>query len=194
MDEPVGNLEVLRFVVSVFDELELRYAIGGSFASSAHGEPRFTRDVDISVEPFPGREPEFVGHFSQPYYVSQSAVEQANADRSCFNLIHTTSGFKVDVFVHKDRAFDVEVLDRRRLADLGGDGLGQFYLVSPEDIVLLKLEWFRLGGETSEQQWRDVLGLLRTQGEALDRNYLGAWSTKLDVNDLLSRALEQARD
>lgn len=58
-----------------------------------------------------------------------------------------------------------------------------------EDIVLAKLDWFRLGGEVSERQWRDILGVLKTQREALDVDYLRQWAQLLGVADLMERAL-----
>ena len=58
-----------------------------------------------------------------------------------------------------------------------------------EDVVLAKLEWFRLGGEVSERQWRDILGVLKTQRDSLDIAYLQHWAKALAVADLLERTL-----
>jgi len=66
------------------------------------------------------------------------------------------------------------------------------YIVSPEDIILAKLEWYRLGGEVSDRQWRDVLGVLKTRAGELDLDYLRKWAGELKVNDLLERALDEA--
>jgi hypothetical protein len=60
---------------------------------------------------------------------------------------------------------------------------------SPEDTLLRKLAWYRLGGEVSERQWNDVLGVLRAQGARLDLAHLHAWGETLGVADLLARAL-----
>jgi hypothetical protein len=58
--------------------------------------------------------------------------------------------------------------------------------------VLIKLEWFRKGGEVSTQQWRDVQGVLKVQGSRLDRAYLDKWAPEIGVADLLQRALHDA--
>ena len=65
------------------------------------------------------------------------------------------------------------------------------FMSSAEDIILAKLEWYRLGGESSERQWGDILGILEIQGDQLDYDYLRHWSTELRVTDLLERALSE---
>ncbi len=69
---------------------------------------------------------------------------------------------------------------------------GALYAASLEDSLLRKLVWFRLGGEVSDRQWRDVLGLVRAAPTDLDRAYLEHWASDLAVRDLLAQALEQA--
>ena len=192
MDRPIDNLDVVREVTSAFDRLGIGYALGGSWASSFHGEPRSTRDADITVEPFPGREAELAASFGPDYYLSLDAVTRAVRERRTFNIINTIAGFKVDVFVRKDAAFDRSVMDRRRPITSPGDSWHPLVMISPEDSILLKLEWYRLGGETSERQWLDVLGVLRIQAGRLDEAYLDLWATGLGVADLLADARRDA--
>jgi hypothetical protein len=99
--------------------------------------------------------------------------------------------FKVDVFVAKPRAFDRSQLARRRLVLLSDDPEHYAYVASAEDTVLAKLEWYRAGGEISERQWCDVLGVLKTQGHILDNEYMQNMAVELGVTDLLGRALEE---
>lgn len=186
------TLRVLQEVVAVLSRLGIAYALGGSWASSLLGKMRFTHDADLTVEPFPGQEKVFCASFGDDYYVSLPAVQHAVGQRSSFNVIHTLSSFKVDLFVRKDRPFEQSVMARRRAFTLP-HALGQMIqCVSPEDIILLKLEWYRLGGETSQQQWLDVRGVLEVQGPRLDHAYLDRWATDLGILDLLTRARQES--
>ncbi|QDV32396.1 hypothetical protein [Tautonia plasticadhaerens] len=191
MVPPPDALLVLRDVIAACASNAIAYALGGSMASTFHGVARFTADADIAVEPFPGREAAFAGSFGEDYYVSVDAIRQAIRDRSSFNVIHTGMAFKVDVFVRKDRPFDTSLMARKRPAELDPDG-PPVDLVSAEDIILLKLEWYRLGGETSDRQWGDVLGVLRAQAGLLDEGYLDRWAAELGVADLLETARGEA--
>lgn len=190
MEDNQENVAVVQEVVAVLDRLGIPYAVGGSWASSLLGKPRLTHDVDMSVEPFPGKETAFCDSFSEDYYVSLPMIQDAFRRRSSFNIIHWPTGFKVDFFVRKDRPFDASVLGRRRLHLLSANQ--SLALVSPEDVILLKLEWYRLGGGTSERQWQDILGVLQIQAGKLDQAYLDHWAADLGVSDLLQRARQES--
>lgn len=186
------HVRPLRHVATVLDDLNIRYAVGGSFASSLHGYPRQTHDADLAVEPFPGKERLFALRFpADEYYADEGMIRDAVARRSSFNLLHLPTGFKIDLFVHKDRPFDRELLARRVKAPVFGEGEGEFGVVTADDVVLLKLEWFRLGGETSDRPWNDILGVLRVQGDRLDAGYLDRWAADLGVKDLLDEVRSQ---
>jgi hypothetical protein len=190
MEQDIEPLAVLRQVLAAFEALGVAYAVGGSWASSLYGEARMTRDADVSAEPFPGKERALAAHFGDEYYLSVDAIKQANRDRSTFNIIHTPTAFKVDVFVLKDAPFSRSFMARRTVAaDPAGNPL---VWISPEDILLMKLEWYRLGNEVSDRQWSDVLGVLRTQAGRLDGAYLDRWAEDLGVFDLLARARAEA--
>jgi hypothetical protein len=100
----------------------------------------------------------------------------------------TRTQIKVDVFVAGGTPLDALQLARRREVDLGGR---RIYVHPPEDILLQKLRWFRMSGDTSERQWRDVLGIVRVQGGKLDRDYLRTQAPVLGVGDLIERALSE---
>jgi hypothetical protein len=189
-DKPTDDWVEVSHVVAVLERMGLPYAVGGSMASSFHGFPRSTHDADIMVAPFPGREEEFAQQFARHYYVSLPAIRSANQLRRSFNVINTQTGFKIDFFVEKERPFDRMAIRRRTGAYQIGEK--SIDIVAAEDSVLLKLEWYRLGGETSDRQWTDVLHVLEVQRETIDIDYLKHWATELRVSDLLAKALAQA--
>jgi hypothetical protein len=182
----------LRPVAGAFDALGVRYYLGGSVASSAHGIARASLDADIVATLEPDHVDSLVSRLASAYYIPEDRVRTAVAARSSFNLIHLATMFKIDVFVSKGRPFDRQAAERARSQAIDeAPDAPRFPMASPEDTVLAKLEWFRLGGETSERQWWDVVGILRVT-EGADRAYLRRWAAALSVVDLLERALADA--
>jgi hypothetical protein len=120
--------------------------------------------------------------------VPLDALRRAVRDKSSANLIDNATSIKVDLFIAGGTQLDASLLDRRVLVTIGGRG-ETLYVHSPEDILLQKLRWFRLGGERSDRQWRDVLGLVQVQGPRLAVEYLRRWAEQLLVADLLEKAL-----
>jgi hypothetical protein len=187
-------IAAMTAVLEAFDRLGAKNYVSGSIASSAYGTPRSTLDVDLVADLTKSHVVGLVAALEQEYYISRSAVTEAIQRRSCFNVIHLTTMYKVDVFAAKARAYDREALRRarrHRLAD--ATDAPEVWLAAPEDVILSKLEWYRLGDEISERQWLDVLGVLKVQQGALDRDYLRHWSRELGVADLLERAEQQAK-
>ncbi|MBI3929737.1 MAG: hypothetical protein HY319_29625 [Armatimonadetes bacterium] len=177
-------------VLEQLHRLGARYAIGGSVASSLYGEARFTNDTDILVDLDEAVLPVLLASLENDFYVSAEAAREALRRKSSFNLIHFATQHKVDLFVSKAREFDQERLRR----SLVPDGFPEFFRVmSPEDVILAKLEWFRAWGESSERQWRDILGVLASRHDRLDRPYLDRMSRQLGVEDLLGRARADIR-
>lgn len=185
------HIDVVRRLITILDALRIPYAIGGSVASSAYGTMRFTQDADISVQPFSPVADEFLDMVKVEFYVSEQAMRHALSAYCSFNVIHFETSFKIDLFVQKPGEFEQQVLARRREVNLTDLDQGKLWVVSPEDIVLLKLDWFRRTGGTSERQWGDVIGVLGVQGDALDYEYLTAWAKKLGLEELLDRAIAE---
>jgi hypothetical protein len=131
-----------------------------------------------------------VAALSAAYYVSDARVRDAVARRRSFNAIHLSTMMKIDVFVSRDRPFDRRAFERSRPAP--AEEAAGIPVSSAEDTVLAKLDWYRRGGEASERQWSDVVGVLRA-GSALDEGYLRQGAAELGVSDLLDRSLEEAR-
>ena len=99
---------------------------------------------------------------------------------------------KIDVFIVKDQPYDCEALARRRLDTLDEESSRSFYLASPEDTVLSKLQWYERGGRISDQQWKDIIGVLKVQSSRLDFEYLKYWASKLNLSELLNRSFRDA--
>jgi hypothetical protein len=182
-------LLALRPVLGALRALGVRHYVGGSIASSAHGVPRASIDADVVAELLPRHAAPLAAALRETYYVAEERVRDAVSRRGSFNVIHLETMVKVDVFVSRDRPFDRRAFDRARPAV--PEGGSQIPVSSPEDTVLAKLEWFRRGGEVSERQWTDVVGVLRAGG-ALDEAYLRRGAAELDVADLLERVLAEA--
>lgn len=180
-------------VAGLMRNLGIAYVIGGSFASSLHGEPRSTNDVDIVADLTPANAERLVSSFGSEYYISPSAVDEAIRSGGSFNVIHIASAVKVDIFVAGDDALDLERLRRRHLVKVSDSPDAELFVDTPEDTIIRKLEWFRRGGEASERQWRDVIAVMRLQGERLDRAHMLAWTARLGVSDLFARAETEAR-
>lgn len=189
---PSDEIREVAAVAQALAGLGIQYALGGSMASSLLGVPRQTRDADLTVEPFPGREAELAACFDRNYYVSVPAMQEANRRRHSFNIINIPSGFKLDLFVRRERLFETSAMSRKiqvEIPALAGQSLS---VLAPEDVILFKLEWYRLGGGASERQWNDILGVLRIQKDHLDRDYLRRWAADLHVSDLCDKAVREA--
>lgn len=187
-------VEVALEFTRILESLEIRHLIGGSFASSVHGEPRSTNDVDFLADVRGKHVNPLLRALEADYYVSESAVREAIGLSGSFNAIHMDAAVKVDVFVAGDDAFDRERLERRERLPLPGEASATAYVDTAEHSVLRKLEWYRRGGEVSDRQWRDVVSILRIQGDTLDADRLDGWAERLGIGDLLERARRQAAD
>jgi len=185
-------LDALRPVVSTLQRLGVKHFIGGSVASSVHGVARTTLDVDLIADLHESHIEELMRALSERFYVSEPMIRAAIVNSSCFNLVHLATSFKVDVFVPKNRPYDQIAMERIRPETIGEEGGIETWVATPEDVILSKLEWYRLGDEISDRQWFDVLTVLRIQQEQLDLAYLHRWAENLGVSDLLERALAEA--
>lgn len=186
-------LIALRGVVAALEKLGVRHYLGGSLASSAFGLARATLDADLVADLQREHVTPLADALQDDYYVSPSMIAKAVARKSCFNVIHLATSYKVDVFVVKNRSYDRVAIERagKDLLDPDDPSTG-FFIASAEDVILAKLEWYRLGEEVSERQWRDVIGVMKVQGKRLDSVYLRRWATELGVGDLLEKALQEA--
>lgn len=188
----IDAIGVTILVTQALEKTGVPYFIGGSLASTFYGMVRTTQDSDIIADLKTEHIPFFLAELNAEFFIDDQMIVHAIERHSSFNLIHRESMFKVDVFVPKPRAFITSQFSRARKENLSSDPQVTAYVTSPEDILLAKLEWYRMGGEVSERQWRDVLGVLKIQAGVLDLDYLHRMGRELQVDDLVGRALSEA--
>ena len=189
----VDALTVARQVARALESVGIDYLIGGSMASSLVGEPRSTLDVDFVVRMSEQQIEPFVDALGDDFFVDPQSLSRAARERSSANLIHAHSAMKADLFVIGSLPHEQVQMDRRRRVQISDDPTDVLYVRSPEDTIVQKLRWYRLGGEISDRQWRDVLAVLRLNRTSLDRGYLESSAKAFGVHDLLSRADSEAR-
>ncbi|MBN2573089.1 MAG: hypothetical protein JXP73_00860 [Deltaproteobacteria bacterium] len=185
-------IEVTLAVTAVLERLGIEYVVGGSLATSLHGVPRSTLDVDIVADLRMSHLQDFVAALQADFFVDADMVRDAIRRRATFNLLHLATMFKVDVFVIGADELITSELARKQRMRVQEQPPASVFVATPEDMVLQKLLWYRAGGEISDRQWADLLGVIKTQGQHLDLDYLRLWAERKEVADLLKRALAEA--
>jgi hypothetical protein len=174
------QFDVMRHVLDVLQRLDLTYAIVGSMASMAYGEPRMTRDIDIVIDLSVDQVGLLCREFPPPdWYVSETAALDAVRRGGQFNAIHTTSGNKIDFIMSRRDDWGRLQLKRRQIVGIAEDCQG--FAAHPEDVILGKLIYFKEGG--SEKHLRDIAGILQVSGELIDLNSVAVWAERLQVAD-----------
>lgn len=151
--------------------------ITGSVASSVHGSPRSTRDLDIVIAPSREQLLALMKEFPESdYYADREQAMNALSHRSQFNIIDFATGWKIDFIIAEDSEYGRVAMERRRLTDLGTT---EAYVASPEDVLLAKLRWAKLGG--SDRQLQDASGIVHTQSTQLNVAYVERWVRELSL-------------
>jgi hypothetical protein len=174
----------------ILESVHIPYYVSGGVASSIHGEPRSTRDLDLVIEIQRDRIDLLVATLQAAgYYCPAGAVEDLQRGRErMLNITHTETIANADLYVTDTSAFAKSQMARRTLLDV--EGMPAFWLISPEDLLLQKLVWG--SGNESQKQWRDVLGILKLQAANLDYVYLTEWAENLGLVDFISQAFTEA--
>ncbi len=184
-------LEVTLKVAKAFDSLGIEYYIGGSIASSAYGVARSTLDVDMVAKINIDHAKAFEELLEKEFYIDIDSIINAIKKHSSFNLIHLDTMLKIDVFIYRDEPYSNRVFIRRVGKYVSEDIPEILYFPSPEDIILIKLDWYKSSGESLSHQWNDILGVLNVQGIKLDLDYLRTWAKELNVSGLLKSAVKE---
>lgn len=178
MELTFSILETLRDFVTNADKLSIKYMVTGSFAMSAYGEIRYTRDIDIVIQIEGHDVTRFANSFAGRYYVSDSSIKRAIDRRSMFNMVNFETGEKIDCIIQKDTDFAKESFGRRRKAVVAGI---EFWTTTKEDLMIAKLDWAR--DSHSEMQIRDIANL---SYDEYDKTYLMGWIARLKLGDIWS--------
>ncbi|NJM22981.1 MAG: hypothetical protein HC874_23385 [Richelia sp. SL_2_1] len=173
----------------ILESLNIPYYVSGGVASSIHGEPRSTRNLDFVISNLSKTFWLLKTLEAAGYYCPAGAVENVQRGREgLLNITHTETIANADLYVTDTSTFAASQMARRRLLDV--EEMPAFWVISPEDLLLQKIAWGR--GSQSEKQWRDVLGILKLQAENLDYEYLTQWADNLGLLDFLSQAFSEA--
>jgi predicted nucleotidyltransferase len=184
----VEQADLLRHLIEVLEGLDVSYMLVGSVASGAYGEPRMTQDIDVVVALIPDDVPPLTRAFPSPeYYLSPEAARDAIRNGGQFNVIHSTSGNKIDMIIARRDAYGREQLSRRRRVWIFPDLEG--YASSPEDVIVSKMAYYREGG--SEKHLRDITGILKVSGEIVDRAYVARWAETLGLTEIWTAILRR---
>ena len=186
-------IHVALIVADALEACGVRYLVGGSLASAVSGEPRSTLDVDLVVELTEKDVEPLVAELGDRFHVDADSIRRAVRERSSTNVIHYPTSTKVDLFVMGGSPVDAEQMNRRQRVQVSTEPDRWLYVHTPEDILLQKLRWYRMGNEVSDRQWRDILGIILVQENRLDQPYLSHSAEALGVSDLLRRALSEAQ-
>ncbi len=186
-------LDVLQRVISKLEELRISYMVSGSAASSFHAFVRTTQDGDLVVALGLDQVERFAAAFAPEFYLDRALIRRSLEMGGSFNLIHLESSLKIDFFPLRKRSFSRQEFSRRQPRLLLKESIAPAYVATAEDTILSKLEWFRAGGEVSENQWKDVVGILKMQADSLDFAYLKQWARELHVEDLFEKAFKNAK-
>jgi hypothetical protein len=172
--------ELLQKVVEVFESLNIPYLVTGSVASMAYGEPRLTNDIDIVADLRLSHIPILLPAFpKEEYYIDEEMIKDAIHRIGQFNIIHPVSGLKIDIIIKRDTPFDQSRFERARKISPGPYWAD---FASPEDVIIKKMEYYKLGG--SEKHLRDIAGIFKISGDLIDREYLSDWVTALDLDEI----------
>ncbi|HXM43765.1 MAG TPA: hypothetical protein VN924_21200 [Bryobacteraceae bacterium] len=185
--------QALQALAEALGRSAIPYLIGGSMASGIHGVYRTSLGVDLVADLHPGQVARLIRELGGEFYADAGMMYDALESGRAFNLIHFGSSYKFDVFPLSPDPFQQSQFSRREMRDiaLGGVALA-LPVATAEDTLLMKLVWYRSGGEVSERQWNDVRGIAAVQRQRLDRGYLRRWAEYLKVADLVHAALPPA--
>lgn len=183
--EQIDPRNLLVKIAKVLKKLNISYIVTGGIAVLVWGRPRFTADIDIVIELEPPKIEDLekaLLAISKSAHVDKELMLHALLTKSEFNFIDWATGAKVDFWIKKNNELAAQEFKRKKLEKIQGQGV---YFISPEDLILSKLEWYQKSDST--RQLEDIESVLKISGDKLDMNYLNKWAKKLGVLKILNR-------
>ena len=175
------QVDLLSHAIHVLEEMGVGYMLVGSYASGVLGEPRLTLDIDVVIKLVPEDIPVLARAFPGPeFYFDPTAAHDVMQHGGTFNVIHPSSGNKIDFIGYQESSWSRQQLYNRRRTRILDDL--EAYIASPEDVILSKMQFYHEGGH--EKHLRDITGILRVQQEAIDREYIAQWAAELSVTEV----------
>mgnify|MGYP005844243605 CR=1 FL=1 len=180
--------KLLKYLVNTFNLIKIEYFITGSIASIFYGEPRFTNDIDIVAKIEEKHIPELIKRFpDKEFYIDKDSIIEAIKEKSQFNIIHPSSGLKIDVIIYKENDFDFSRFERvKRISPIEGI---EANFASPEDVIIMKMKYYK--EKKSEKHLRDIYAMLNISSDLIDKEYIKSWAHKLDVLDVWELILQK---
>ena len=179
--------ELLRHLITALEELDIRYALVGSVASMAYGEPRTTLDIDVVADIRVDHLPGLKRKFPEPeFFLDEIAARQEIADRRSFQILAVLSGFKIDVFVPRSELDRRQIAGGRRIIAVG-DLEAAF--APPEELIVHKMVFYQEGG--SEKHLRDIASMLEISGDEIDRGRIAGWAERLSLTEVWKAVTER---
>jgi hypothetical protein len=170
--------EILLFTLEQLDDLRIPYYVTGSVAVSIYGKPRFTHDIDIVISIYPTHISSLVEKCKSQFYISSDGLRDALQHHSVANLLHHSTGLKIDLWIPDlQQEYARAQFDRRHKEIAFGR---EIYFISPEDLLVQKLLWFK--ESESPRDWEDAVGIWELLRESLDRQYIDQWATHLSIS------------
>lgn len=178
--------DLLAYVSRALEELGLAHAVGGSIASMAYGEPRYTRDVDVVVELPAGKVARLLERFPRPdFYVDAELAARTAREGGQFNIIHPESGLKIDVYVPTEDLQRSQVANARRMSPMGVD----VRISPPEELIVMKMQYYAQGD--TDRHLRDITSMLRVSGPEIDRARIATLAAPLGLSHIWQAVLKR---
>lgn len=162
----IDLVSAFRAVVDALESVEIDYLVVGSMAAAAWGVARTTRDVDLVALMSACDVQHLLGRLdADSFYVLADDAVRAGQDGGSFNVLHTTSGGKVDVFVaRQDDEFTRSRMERKVRSEVLGV---QAWIATPEDVT--EIAATQELDEPYLRRWAPVLGIADDLDELLGR-------------------------